>query len=1429
MADNTQTYTTRIFLNAEEAKKQLDELQSKVETLRKKKDEAARAGDWPTFNSLKKQLDQANNQIRSMQTSAQKIDRVLGNLSTASVKEIQQSIKAINAELSSGAIERGSKEWNFLQEQLKRCNQELKNIRGEHALTTTSWQKFFKFLNDSWGGILILFQSISGLSTTIRKSVTDFANMEEAMADVRKYTGLTDEGVRELNEDLKKMDTRTSREELNQLAGAAGRLGITETKMVEEFVDGADKIRVALGDDLGEGAVDTIGKLAIAFGEDKNKGLRGAMLATGSALNELVQSSPAQAQPIIEFTSKLSGVGQQAHMSQAQIMGFAAALDQNNQEMATSSTVMSQLITKMYQDPARFAKMAGMEVKSFAQLVKTDMNQALIEWLQHVNSLGDMSVLAGKFDELKMDGTRAVGVLATLAGHIDQVTEAQRTATKAYEEGTSVIKEFDVQNSTVQAQTEKAKKRFHELTIELGEKLLPVVKYTINGSSMLVKGLSVLINFTEKHWKLLLSLVSLIAIYNATLIKTTIATKAHAAATAIADIATKAYHATTVLLRSALVALKASWALLTKGVKGYTIVMRAARMASLTNPWTALATVLTGVGIAVTAMIKAWRSYREELRMQDPAYRAAKQHAKDMADISKQVNSEVAKEMATITHLTNVIRSNAYSIGDRRGAIAELQKIVPGYHASITNEGKLIETNTGKLTDYINELKRAAKAQAYMDKMTEIAQKKLDNELKLSRKQYNLKAVDAELQRGERMGDKNPYKSELEVQYYGLGTTPSLGEGNQKRIDKLKERATQEKAVNDALKERETILRREAELEKAMKKDGILAPITVTGTKPTPPEPKPTPTPTPPTKTEAELKKRVDAAKAEYQAELAEEMMAYRQGITTYTAYMEERHQITQNYYDEMKRIYGGDSTEYKELLDNREKEEGEYYQWKAKRNDEQLVRERLERERSLHRQFEDERSEAYHNQDVLEEALFKSEMQYLRDKQKLYKNGSKEWEELEMQINQKQEQHKFDLQQQYIQRLAKYREDTGRINYQQLQEIELKGVETMYGALLAAGKMTRDEYDAIIEHIKRKYAELEANQTADNNVKSRASKSIETATKKAGVEDVGAGNDAATGIFSIKSAIEQQRAVNEQLKQLYGDDYKNNEEYQEAKRQLNLQTMQSIVAGAQAAYQSINTMMSAASSLAQANSDLEVAKITANYDKQIEAAGKNSKKRERLEKERDEKIAKAKTKANKKAMAMEIAQAIAQTAMGAISAYSSTMAGAPFPANLVLAPISAGIALAAGAMQIATIKKQHQAEAMGYYEGGFTGGRRYRREAGVVHEGEFVANHQAVANPAVLPFLNFLDEAQRNNTVGSLTMQDVSRAAGGGAPTVVAPVVNVQTDNSELSGTLAEARDVLDRLTTQLEQGIGVDIPIDGENGIYRRMKRYENLLKNK
>ena len=97
--------------------------------------------------------------------------------------------------------------------------------------------------------------------------------------------------------------------------------------------------------------------------------------------------------------------------------------------------------------------------------------------------------------------------------------------------------------------------------------------------------------------------------------------------------------------------------------------------------------------------------------------------------------------------------------------------------------------------------------------------------------------------------------------------------------------------------------------------------------------------------------------------------------------------------------------------------------------------------------------------------------------------------------------------------------------------------------------------------------------------------------------------------------------------------------------------------------------------------------------------------------------------------MAIEIAQALASTAMNAISAYGAVLQPEQ-PWTVPLAIAAAVAATASGMLQVATIKKQHQAEAAGYYEGGFTGPGDYRREAGVVHAGEFVANHKAVNNP---------------------------------------------------------------------------------------------------
>lgn len=611
-----------------------------------------------------------------------------------SVNGINREIRKLKGEMRNLTIgteeyERKAKQLRELDGILQRHRRNIRGVGEEYTSLSARLGKFADGVNRYMGVVAGAVGTVTGITMTVRKTVDDYAKMEDVMANVRKYTGQTDEEVREMNEDFKKMDTRTSREQLNELAGAAGRLGITNKDMIEEFVDGADKIGVALGDDLGKGAVDTIGKLAIAFGEDKNKGLRGAMLATGSALNELVANSPAKAQPVIEFTEQLSGVGQMAHLTQAQIMGYGAALDRNNQEMATSSTVMSQLITKMYQDPARFAKMAGMEVKKFKELIRTDMNQALVDWLKHVNKLGDMSVLAGKFDELKMDGTRAVGVLSTLAGHVDQVTEAQRIATEAYEEGTSVIEEFNIQNSTVQAELDKARKRFADLSIELGEKLMPIAKYGITTGSTIIKLLSSLINFSIKYAYTIISLTATIA---------------------------------------GLVAWKQKDAIISKFQELQNIklidTMKKLKAVIASNPW---GIFLVAASAVVGVLIDLNR------RMS-----AAAMAEKDLSDIRKQATDKIADQRTKIDNLVAAAKNEKLSLDERKRAINELNRIIPEYNAHLDETtGKYI-ANKAKLDDYLKSLARQYEIEGAKDLLRDLGKEEAEANTALNKAQHVL-------------------------------------------------------------------------------------------------------------------------------------------------------------------------------------------------------------------------------------------------------------------------------------------------------------------------------------------------------------------------------------------------------------------------------------------------------------------------------------------------------------------------------------------------------------------------------------------------------------------------------------------------------------------------------------------------------------------
>ena len=270
--------------------------------------------------------------------------------------------------------------------------------------------------------------------------------------------------------------------------------------------------------------------------------------------------------------------------------------------------------------------------------------------------------------------------------------------------------------------------------------------------------------------------------------------------------------------------------------------------------------------------------------------------------------------------------------------------------------------------------------------------------------------------------------------------------------------------------------------------------------------------------------------------------------------------------------------------------------------------------------------------------------------------------------------------------------------------------------------------------------------------------------------------------------------------------------------------TLDTLVSGMSAIFSQLSSLM-------QAELEIQTAAINKRYDAEISRAEGNTYKVKKLEKDKEKELAKAKKEANRKMFAMQVIQAVAQTATNALNAYGS--AAAVPVVGYILAPIAAAMAVAAGVIQIAAIKKQQQAsEAQGYAEGGFTLKGKSDEVAGVVHKGEWVASQRLVNNPRTRPLLEALDYAQRTNTIGSITAADVSRTIT--APAVLAaqpqaPTIVNNTYNTTTSEANSDYADTMRRLAERLDEPMGAIVTLTGDYGLNRAQEEYDNLMRNK
>lgn len=1440
-------------VNSKEAQEKLERLENQAADLRERFAEAFRKGDTRGIDAINRQLTKVNKEIDNMRTNAANIRAAMVRLDEASPRELQRTIKLINNEINSGRVKRGTKEWDEYVDKLKEVQSELKKVKKE--MEPDNKESFFDRLKNGineWGETAAAGAvAFAGVVMSGKAAVDSYADMEAEEANVRKYTGMTAEEVGRLNEKFKEMDTRTSREDLNKLAQEAGRLGKTSVKDVLGFVKAADQINVAL-DDLGDGATLTLSKLTGIFGDEKIYGTEQSLLKVGSVINELSQNCSASAPYLAEFSSRIGGIAAQSKMTISQVMAFAAVLDTQNLAVEASSTAVGQLITSIYQEPSKIAKAAGLDVKKFSDMVKTDMNGALIMLFEHLNKFGGMETLSKVFDDMGTDGARAIPVLTALSGHVEELKWQQGEANKAFAEGISITKEFNVQNNTVQARLDKAKKGFNEMAVSLGKQLLPVMSYCISGTSLLMRVMSTLVSFFIKHRTAILSLAAGIAAYSIALQWATIRTAALAAGTKLLNVIFGT-------IRLSSIAASGAIALLSGNITRASAAFKLFSQAIKANPIGLAVSLITTAVVAIGGWINKVRDARRaEQELARQRAQQAREFRKQISDISKPASEYAKTELDRLKKLYDATKDQIKSQKERIAAVKELQKTYPTAFGNLSQEQILAGKAASAYNNLASNIIKAAKAKAAAEKIKDNEKQLLDLDLEREDLEISIrensdlldKAIAHRNSLGKQISNKNMFSL----------TGPSSKEKRQ--LDSASSAVQNLNDNLDASAERlEEIILQSGELSKANKRlaqiagdpkkiapdvnfsDMVITPAAVT---PQLPESEKERKEREKKEREAEraakeaLKKDLDERKSMYLKAEAENLAMYLTGKKHYADYLAQKEQLEKEYAEDVIGIHEAhhrlDYVAYAKSLKEREDIKKKYLDAERKRSLDEVENEHKENTDAATAAYFDTSSTVFQNKKLLNQMLFQEDLRYLKKKRALYSEDSEEWVKLDREYNDRLKQNQLDKQKELVEAIEKYRQEFGDNGRAAAYRAEIEMIELLH----KQGLIKEEEYQRAIEKIRSKYRGVNMSESF-KSVNDIFSRLVELAPEKL------KGISESITLWLNGLSDEEREKLSEGFEKGF-DNIIGNTLVNGLSGTISLiEGFNAAAAGnwddlvgklgemAQNAANIIGGIMSTFSSYWNAQRDIEISEIEKRYDREIEAAGKNTKKKEKLEKQKEADIAKVKNKYNDRAMKMEIAQAIAQTAANALGAYGA-MVKIPV-VGPALAAAAAAMATAAGMIQIATIKKQHEAQAAGFYEGGFTTRDvDNRREVGVVHANEFVANHQAVANPALIPVLRLIDTAQRNNTVGSLTAADVSNAIGQGSGVSARGEVGraAAYDTALIGGLSAVAQtniaasEVMTRLSDALEDGIEAKVILDGEDGFHKKYTHFQKLRNN-
>lgn len=347
-----------------------------------------------------------------------------------------------------------TKAWKDNRTEMDAVKRRMEEVRHGTTGLGLAWKKVgaevkaFGVLAAGALGAQFLLQKVSNV-------IKSLYEMSDSLANVRKTTGMTEEQVKDLDKRLGELNTRTSRKELRDLATEAGKIGKSSVEDVARFVAEADKIKVALGEDLGKDAIIQIGKMADVY--------HAGMLQIGSAVNSIGQNSTAAEQYLVDFASRVGGTAATTKIAAADVLGFASVLDQAGLQAEMSATAFNTFMIDFVKNAEKFGPAAGMSGDALREMINSKgTNEAFITWLQNLkdSSKGSADFLR-KLEEIGIDGARGAQVFLTLGNNIGKVKDQQALANKEFATGTSILNEFNTKNENMAAKIDKLLKMFN--------------------------------------------------------------------------------------------------------------------------------------------------------------------------------------------------------------------------------------------------------------------------------------------------------------------------------------------------------------------------------------------------------------------------------------------------------------------------------------------------------------------------------------------------------------------------------------------------------------------------------------------------------------------------------------------------------------------------------------------------------------------------------------------------------------------------------------------------------------------------------------------------------------------------------------------------------------------------------------------------------